>query len=274
VEWSAPWACPVCGAPAVKPEGEVDRRCPNAACPAQVEERLKHFARRDAMDIEGLGDVLGRQLVERGLVRDVADLYSLRLETLAPLLAPKAKKGESLGADKLLAQIEASKSRELRRLIFGLGIRYVGARAAALVARHFRSLEAIGRASVDEIDALYEIGPVVAQSVHDWFASDGNRALVERLRVAGVRLDERETELGPQSFAGMQFVLTGGLESMTRDEAKAAIETRGGRVTSGVSKKTSLVVVGKDAGSKLDKARELGVRCVEEAEFRELLTAG
>ena len=168
--WAPPEACPVCGTSAVKPEGEVDRRCPNASCPAQVQERLKHFARRQAMDIEGLGDVVVQKLVEKGLVKDFADLYHLKLEEVAGLerLAEKS-------ARNLLDQIERSKERELRRLLFGLGIRFVGERAAQLLARHFRSLEALGAASVEEIDALYEIGPVVAQSVHEWFARPANR---------------------------------------------------------------------------------------------------
>ena len=258
----------------MKPEGEVDRRCPNAACPAQVEERLKHFAGRHAMDIGGLGDVIVRELLERGLVRDVADIYRLGFDDLKPIFAPKAKKGESLGARALLAQVEASKERELRRLIFGLGIRFVGERAATLLARHFRSLEAIGRAGVEEIDDIYEIGPAVAQSVHDWFAQEANRELVSRLTDAGVRTREGgEAPAVPATFQGRQFVLTGTLEGMTREQAKAAIEARGGRVTSSVSKKTSYVVAGKDPGSKRDKAAELGVEILDEAGFAALLDA-
>jgi DNA ligase (NAD+) len=272
--WSPPERCPACGTPAVKPEGEVDRRCPNASCPAQIEERLKHFARREAMDVEGLGDVVVHELLERGLVRDFADLYRLRFEDLAPLFAPKAKKGESLGAKNLLAAIEASRHRELRRLLFGLGIRFVGERAAMLLARHFRSLRALAAADVEAIDDIYEIGPAVAESVHAWFRDPANRRLLERLEAAGLRLAEEAEGPSSQALQGMQFVLTGTLDGMTRDEAKAAIEARGGRVTSSVSKKTSVVVAGRDAGSKLDKARELGVRTIDEAAFRELLAEG
>jgi DNA ligase (NAD+) len=271
--WTPPDRCPACGAAVVRPEGEVDRRCPNASCPAQVEERLKHFARREAMDIEGLGDVVVHELLERGLVKDFADLYALRFEDLAPVFAPKAKKGESLGARKLLEAVDASRGRELRRLLFGLGIRFVGERAAQLLARHFGSLEAIAAASVDEIDAIYEIGPAVADSVHAWFRDPANARLVARLAAAGLRTREERTASGPGPFQGMQFVLTGALASMTRDEAKAAIEARGGRVTSAVSKKTSCVVAGADAGSKLDKARELGVKVLDEEAFRALLDA-
>jgi DNA ligase (NAD+) len=266
--WSPPEQCPACGTPLVRPEGEVDRRCPNSSCPVQIEERLKHYARREAMDIEGLGDVLVHQLVEKGLVHDFADLYGLTLEQVTDLERMAEKSGQNL-----LAGIERSKSRELHRLIFGLGIRFVGERAALLLARHFRSLRALFAASVEEIDALYEIGPVVAQSVHDWFASEANQKLVARLEAAGLTLEETRGAPVSQAFAGMQFVLTGSLEAMTRDEAKAAIESRGGRVTSTVSKKTSYVVAGKDPGSKRDRAQELGVKCLDEAEFQALLAS-
>jgi len=266
--WVPPDACPVCGTKAVKPEGEVDRRCPNASCPAQIEQRLRHFAARQAMDIEGLGDVLVRQLVEVGLVRDFADLYHLE-DRRDDLIALERMAEKS--ADNLLAQIEKSRTRELRRLIFGLGIRFVGERAAMLLARHFRSLAKLAEAPVEEIDALYEIGPAVAASVHAWFRDPSNRKLVERLREAGVRTEEEASSADSSALQGMQFVLTGTLESMSRDEARAAIEARGGRVTSSVSKKTSVVVVGKDAGGKSHKAQELGVRTVDEKGFRELL---
>jgi DNA ligase (NAD+) len=271
VPWTPPTECPVCGTPVIKAEGEVDRRCPNASCPAQVEQSIRHFAGRTAMDIEGLGDVIVHELLARGLIKDVADLYRLRFEDLKPVFAPKAKKEESLGATALLAGIEASKTRELRRLLFALGIRLVGDRAAALLARHFGSLDKIQAATAEEIEQIYEIGPKVAQSVVDWFAAEGNRDLVRRLQEAGVRTEEAPEAGRSDVFAGMQFVLTGSLETMTRDEAKAAIESRGGRVTSAVSKKTTYVVHGKDPGSKLDKAKELGVETRDEQGFRDLL---
>jgi DNA ligase (NAD+) len=267
--WAPPRVCPVCGTELVKPEGEVDRRCPNASCPAQIEQRLQHFASRSAMDIEGLGVALVHQLVEKGLVSNFAGLYDLTLDQLVGL----ERMGEK-SAQNLLDQIARSKHRELRRLLFGLGIRFVGERAALLLARHFRSLHALGGASVDDIDALYEIGPTVAASVHDWFESPANRRLVERLKEAGVRTDEPAQEGTAQSFQGLQIVLTGGLDSMTREEAKAAIEARGGRVTTSVSKKTSAVVAGLDAGAKLDKAQELGVPVWNEEDFRRKLAEG
>jgi len=263
VPWAPPSKCKACGADLVKPEGEVDRRCPNASCPAQIEQRLQHYAGRSAMDIEGLGDVLVHQLVERGLVKSFADLYPLTLAQLVELERMAEK-----SAQNVLRQIEASKHRELHRLVFGLGIRFVGERAARLLARHFRSLDAIARATVEEIDAIYEVGPVVARSVADWFAEDANRDLVRRLTEAGLNTAEAAGEPVPQAFQGQQFVLTGSLRTMTREEAKAAIESRGGRVTSSVSKKTDYVVYGDDPGSKLERARELKVECLDEEAFR------
>jgi DNA ligase (NAD+) len=270
VPWSPPEKCPVCQTLAVKPEGEVDRRCPNASCPAQIEQRLRHYAGRHAMDIEGLGDVLVHQLAEKGLVRDFADLYRLTLDDLVGLERMAEKSGQNL-----LAEIEASKSRELRRLLFGLGIRFVGERAAMLLARHFGSVDALAAAPVEEIEAIYEIGPVVARSVRDWLDQEENRGLVRRLKEAGVRTEQAgATSATEQTLKGHQYVLTGTLEKMTRDQAKTEIESRGGRVTSSVSKKTTAVIVGKDPGSKADKARELGVRIVTEDDLPALLAGG
>lgn len=270
VPWTPPTHCPVCGSEVVKPEGEVDRRCTNASCRAQIEEGLKHFARRDAMEIEGLGDALVRQLVEKGLVKDFADLYRLRLEDVVGLERMAEK-----SATNLLEQIQVSKGRELSRLLFGLGIRFVGERAARLLARHFQSMEALANASVEDIDAIYEIGPVVANSVHQWFAQEANRSLIEGLAEAGLTMTAEAGEAPTsRAFQGMQFVLTGSLETLTRDEAKAAIEGRGGRVTTTVSKKTSYVVFGRDPGSKYEKAQELKVKCLDEAGFKQLLAVG
>jgi DNA ligase (NAD+) len=264
--WQPPELCPVCGTRAVREEGEVDRRCPNASCPAQVVERLKHFARREAMDIEGLGDALVRQLVAKELVRDFADLYRLRRQDLVSLERMAEK-----SAGNLLSQIERSRSRELSRLVFALGIRFVGERAARLLARRFRSLGGLAAASLEEVDEVPEIGPVVARSVHDWFRDPNNRRLIERLEASGIVPEHAAAEAPDRAFAGMQVVLTGTLDSMSREEAKRAIEERGGRVTTTVSKKTTLVVAGRDPGAKLDRARELGVRSIDETGFRALL---
>ncbi len=264
--WKPPETCPVCGEPVVRPEDEVDRRCPNASCPAQIEERLKHFARRAAMDIEGLGDSLVGQLVQKELVRDFADLYHLDQEEVAGLERMAEK-----SARNLLEQLEKSRDRELRRLLFGLGIRHVGERVAKLLAHRFRSLDALAAAPVEEMEAVHEIGPTVAQSVHEWFQDPANRRLVERLREAGLRTEEEGAGPTSRTLEGRQFVLTGTLESMTRGAAKAAIEERGGRVTSSVSKKTSAVIVGTDPGSKADKAKQLGVDLLDEEALQALL---
>ncbi len=264
-----PSKCPVCGGLVVRPEGEVVSRCVAADCPAQLKQNILHFASRRAMRIEGLGEALVEQLVESKLVRDVADLYGLSLETIAAL-ERKAEKS----ASNLIAQIEASKTRDLPQLLFALGIRHVGERTAMLLARHFRSLDRLSRATVEEIDDIHEIGLTVAESVRDWFDDPGNLELCNRLRDAGVKtaLEESPTAgAASEAFAGKQFVLTGRLETMTRDEARALIEARGGRVTSTVSKKTDYVVAGEEAGSKLDKAQALGLRVIDEAQLKELL---
>ncbi|HYE16044.1 MAG TPA: NAD-dependent DNA ligase LigA [Pyrinomonadaceae bacterium] len=260
-----PTSCPVCGGVVSRPEGEVVSRCVAADCSAQLKARLLHFASRRAMRIEGMGDALAEQFVQTRMVRDVADLYKLTLEDVAAL-ERKAEKS----ASNLIAQIEASKKRDLPHLIYGLGVRHVGERTAALLARHFRSLDRLARATVEEIDDIHEIGLTVAESVRDWFDDEGNRDLCERLKAAGV---QTETAGGQQdgAFAGKQFVLTGKLEGMTRDEARALIESRGGRVTSTVSKKTDYVVAGEEAGSKLEKALALKLNVIDERALVEML---
>ncbi len=264
-----PKTCPVCGGMISRPEGEVVSRCVSAHCPAQLKGALIHFASRRAMRIEGLGYALVDQLVEKKLVRDVGDLYSLSLEQITNL-ERMAKKS----ATNLMGQIEASKSRDLANLIYALGIRHVGDRTAGILARHFGSLEALGKATVEELDDIHEIGLTVAESVHDWFADSSNAELCERLQAAGVRTQvERKADASlDEKFAGKQFVLTGTLPGLTRDEARALIESRGGRVTSSVSKKTDFVVAGEEAGSKLDKAQTLGVTVIDETGLRTMLT--
>jgi DNA ligase (NAD+) len=264
-----PKKCPVCGGIVSRPEGEVVSRCVAADCPAQLKARLLHYASRRALRIEGLGDALAEQFVQKRMVRDVADLYALKQEEVSGLERMAEK-----SASNLLAQIEASKKRNLPQLVYGLGIRHVGERTAALLARHFRSLERLRTATVEEIDEIHEIGLTVAQSVRDWFDDEGNRQLCERLRAAGVRTELEGGAAGGatvESFAGKQFVLTGRLETLTRDEARALIEARGGRVTSTVSKKTDYVVAGEEAGSKLDKAQALGLNLIDEAQLKEML---
>jgi DNA ligase (NAD+) len=262
-----PKKCPVCGGEISRPEGEVVSRCVAADCPAQLEGRLLHFASRRAMRIEGLGESLVHQFVESGRVRDAGDLYSLSLEDVAGLERMAAR-----SASNLLAQIEASKQRDLSNLIYAVGLRHVGDRTATTLARHFGSLEALSKATVEELDDVPEIGLTVAQSVRDWFDDPGNLALCERLSSAGVQTKmEQVARSEDERFAAKLFVLTGTLGAFSRDEARAAIEARGGRVTSSVSKKTDYVVAGEEAGSKLDKATELGVKVIDEATFKEML---
>ncbi len=264
-----PEKCPVCGGHVSRPEGEVVARCVAADCAAQLKARLLHFASRRAMRIEGLGDALADQLVDKGIVHDAGDLYKLSAEDVAALERMAEK-----SAANLVAQIEASKARDLPQLVYGLGIRHVGERTAAILARHFGSLDTLGAASLEEIDAIHEIGMTVAQSVRDWFDDEANRALCGRLQNYGVRTTLQAGASGAardRSFAGQQFVLTGKLATLTRDQARALIEARGGRVTSSVSKKTDYVVAGDDAGSKLDKAQQLGLTIVDEDGLVKLL---
>jgi DNA ligase (NAD+) len=230
--------------------------------------RLLHFASRRAMRIEGLGVALAEQLLEKKMVTDIADLYRLTIDDLASL-ERMAKKS----AANVLAQIEASKSRDLSNLIYGLGIRHVGERTAGILAKQFASLDRLGAATVEELDDVHEIGLTMAQSIHDWFADPGNKELCRRLTEAGVHTEigEQETEATDQRFAGQVFVVTGTLPSMTRDEARETIEARGGRVTGSVSKKTDFVVAGAEPGSKLDKANELGVKVIDEADLKKML---
>lgn len=271
-EFEFPKTCPECGAPLVRSQYEVAIRCVNASCPGQLRERILHYASRDAMDIEGLGEALVNQLVDKHLVADLADLYDLDIEQLASLERMGKK-----SAQNLLREIEASKERPLHHFLFGLGIRYVGAAAAKLLARHFADLDAILDASREDFAAIEGFGDVMAESVWQFFRSERNRALVDRLRAAGVRAPnvlwqhaQAETAReGP--FAGKTVVLTGTLSSMTRDQARREIEARGGKVTDSVSAKTSLVVVGAEPGSKLAKAQALGVPIVSEQEFLRML---
>lgn len=287
-----PTHCPECQTELVKPADEAVTRCPNPDCPAKLREGLLHFAQRRAMRIEGLGDALVQQLTawrmqrdkkgeplfdESGeaiklppLVCDAADLYSLK-EKREELIALERMGAKS--ADNLLKQIEASKEAGLARLLYGLGIRHVGERTAQILAQHYGSIEKLSEATSEALAQIYEIGEVVANSVAEWFAQKRNRHLIERLQAAGVKttlLAGDNTQAVPRVFEGRQFVLTGTLPTLKRDEAKAYIEVRGGRVTGSVSKKTDFVVAGEEAGSKLTKAEELGVKILTEAELLSL----
>ncbi len=268
-EFEFPSKCPVCDWDAVRPDGEAVRRCTNPDCPAKNKARIQYFASRKAMDIEGLGEVLVETLVDRGMVRDVADLYLLTVDQIASLDRMAEKSGMNL-----IDQIAASKARGLQRLLYGIDIRHVGERYAKILAKHFRSIDRLAGASVEELDDIPEIGLAVAESVHDWFRDAKNIDLIDRLRAAGVQMemDAASTAALDERFVGKTFVLTGKLENYTRDEAAKLIEDRGGRVSSSVSKKTDYVVAGEDAGSKLTKAESLGVAILNEEEFRAMIS--
>jgi len=262
-----PSKCPVCHAAVDRPEGEVIYRCTNASCPAQLKERLRHFCSRGAMDIEGVGEQLASQLVDTGLVHDIADLFTLTRERLARL----ERMGEK-SAQNVIDEREKAKDRPLWRLLNGLSIRFVGAQNAQILADAYGEMEALERASVDELTSIPGIGPKIAQSVWLFFQQEQNRRLIERLRAAGVRMSQPRRHVAAASaVAGKTFVLTGTLPSLTREEATARIVAAGGKVSSSVSKKTDYVVAGEEAGSKLVKAQELGVRVIDEAELMKLL---
>jgi len=263
-----PENCPVCGTKVVRTEGEVDYRCVNANCPAKLRETILHFASRGVMNIDGMGDALVTQLTERGLVKNVADIYKLKKDDLLSL----ERMGDK-SAQNILDEIENSKKLPLERVIYGLGIRMVGERTAQFLGEHFGSMEALEQAGVEELQNVDEVGPRIAESIVEFFSIPANRKLVERLREAGLTLTGKKKERGTK-LAGKTFVLTGTLAKHTRDEAKKMIEDAGGKVTGSVSKKTDYVVAGADAGSKLDKAKELGVAVIDEQEMVRLAGSG
>ena len=265
-DFEIPRQCPVCQGKVCRVEDEAVLRCLNPACRAKIKASLLHFSSRKALRIEGLGEALVDQLLENDLVRDPADLYKLNHEDLAGL----DRMGDK-SAQNLLGQIKASKKRTLGQVIFGLGIRHVGERTAMILAQHFGSLENLSNASLETLESVFEVGPVVAESVRQFFAQEGNQRIVKKLRKHSLNLEERQAEAAASDLQGQQVVLTGRLITLTRDEASRMITLRGGRVTSAVSKKTAFVVAGKDAGGKLSKARRLGVPEMDEAKLLRLL---
>ena len=260
-----PDKCPVCGSKTVRLEGEVAVRCINIACPAQVKERIYHFASKRAMDIDGLGEKLIDQLVDKGLVKDVSDIYFLTKEQLAGLERMADKSAENI-----LAAIEASKKRSLDRLLYALGIRFVGEHIARVLVKAFGSLENLAKATEEDLMQINEIGPQVAQSVVDFFSREENWRIIERLKQAGVQV-EPVKEQQSNILEGKTFVFTGALKSFTRDEAERIVEELGGRAASSVSRKTDYVVAGESPGSKLDRARALGVTVIDEEEFKKMI---
>jgi DNA ligase (NAD+) len=261
-----PSRCPVCGTAVFRPEGEVISRCVNASCPARVRESVLHYASRQAMDIDGLGEAVVDQLLAAGLVRSIPDLYGLGYDALVGLerLGPKS-------ARNLLDQIEASKGRGLARLLFALGVRHVGERLAQSLAARFGSLDALAAAPAEDLVQVEDVGPRVAESVLFFFAQPAHRELIGRLREAGVRFEAAAAAAGPKPLAGQVFVITGTLEGLGRDEARGLLEALGAEVGSSVTKKTTALVVGDSPGSKLERARELGVRIIDRGEFDRLV---
>ncbi len=270
-----PKHCPACGEELPHFEDEVRRRCVNAACPAVVREAVRHFASRNAMDIEGLGDWLVGELVGGGLVRNPADLYRLKAEQLADLKKTNEARLGERSAERIVASLKDSKTRPLARLIYGLGIRFVGDSTAALLARRFHGVDALAAATAEELEEVDEIGARIAESVRAFFASEQNRKLLDRLRGEGLQFEEEaaEEDHAARPLEGKVFVLTGSLAETTRNEAAARITALGGKVTGSVSSRTDYVVAGEKAGSKLRKAEKLGVEVLDEERFEELLAA-
>lgn len=282
VDWEMPSACPSCGSSVIREEGEVAYRCVSIDCPAQATERLIHWGSRNAMDIDGLGDEIVSRMVEQGLLTDVADFYDkLNEEALSEVSCGRQTVdgddivvGKTIAA-KVMAQVNESRDRGLARVLFGLGIRHVGANVARALATHFRSMQALMTAAPEDIAAIDGVGPKIAASVHEFFSIKKNVAVVERLREAGVVLEEEVEEPdAPQTLAGLTFVLTGTLQNYKRTEAAKLLEAMGAKCTGSVSKKTSYVIAGEAAGSKLTKAEQLGVPVLDESALVQILTTG
>lgn len=265
VEFNMPTNCPVCGAEAVREEGEAAIRCTGIECPAKLLRNLEHFVSRNAMNIDGLGESILKQLTEEGLIKNIADIYELTLEQAKTL-----KKNGTKFATNLINSIEASKQNDLYRLLTGLGIRHVGVKAAKTLARKYETIEKIEEATFDSLCLIDEIGMVMAKSIYDFFKSEQTKDLLECLKTAGVNMKYLEEAIDSR-FEGQVFVLTGSLETFTRDEAGNMIEKLGGKISSSVSKKTNYVLAGEEAGSKLVKAEKLGVTIITEEQFKEMI---
>ena len=264
--FSMPKKCPACDSVVENIKNEVALRCENLGCPAQLKERIKHFASRQAMDIEGMGEAVVAQLVDKKLVEDYGDIYYLKHDEVKGLerMADKS-------ASNLIDAIVKSKANSLNRLIFGLGIRHVGVRAAWILAARFGSLERIVSLDIEELEKINEIGPIMAKSIHVFFRSKENKKVMEKLKKAGVNTSSSLKAQGSKVLDGKSVVITGSLESFTREAIEELIRTHGGNASSSVSKKTDFLVAGKDPGSKLDKAKKLGVKIINEHEFKKMI---
>ena len=263
--YTFPSVCPSCGAAVIREEDEAAIRCVNPECPAQLLRNLIHFCSRDAMDIEGLGPAIIETFVQAGMLRSAGDIYRLEKEKIAALDG-----FQETSAGNILASVEKSKENDLSRLLFALGIRHIGAKAGKLLATHFGDMDSIMTATVEEIAAIDGFGQIMAESVADFFATDGAKALIGELKAAGVQMVSK-TKVEDHRFAGMTFVLTGTLPTLKRSEAAAMIESFGGKASGSVSKKTTYVLAGEAAGSKLDKANALGIPVIDEAQFMEMV---
>ncbi len=265
-EFTMPDRCPVCGSRVERPEGEAIHRCTGLACPAQIKENLAHFVSKGAMNIDGLGRRLLEQMVDKGIIKDPADLYFLDKEALMKM----DRMGDKL-AENLLASIAKSRTPDLAGLIYALGIRNVGYHLARVLAKHFGSIDNLAEQGLEDLTRIHEIGPIVAKSLYNFFHNPTNLAILEKLKKGGVKFPVEEGRAGQAPLAGKTFVLTGGLDTLTREAARNLIEAQGGRVSSSVSKKTDFVVAGRDPGSKLEKARKLGVDVLNEEEFKKIV---
>ena len=259
---SMPNKCPVCGADAIREEGESAVRCIGIECPAKQYRNIIHFASRDAMNIKGLGDSIIEELLNRKLIFNIADLYSLSLEDIASL-----KKNGQKFAQNLIDSINESKNNDLYRLINGLGIRHIGSKAAKQLAKRYHTMEELQKASLESLILIDDMGEIMAESVFDFFAQEQTKDLIEKLKKAGLNMNSQEISNNDERFKDMIFVLTGGLESYSRKEAEEIIENFGGKTSSSVSKKTTYVLAGEDGGSKLTKAQSLGIKIINEQEF-------
>jgi DNA ligase (NAD+) len=265
-KFSMPERCPVCGSKAERPLGEAIHRCTGIACPAQIKENLAHFVSKGAMDMDGLGYKFLEQMVDKKIIQDQADLYFLKKEDVMKM----DRMGDRL-AENLLNAIDKSRGPSLTNLIYALGIRNVGYHLAGLLAKNFRSIDNLAKQTTEDLIQVHEIGPIVAESIYNFFHNPENLKVIEKLRRGGVRFPVEEVETREGPLSGKTFILTGGLDSFTREEARSIIEDLGGRVSSSVSKKTDFVVVGKDPGSKYDNALKLGIKALSEDEFKKLI---
>jgi len=265
-EFFMPKKCPVCGSAVKKLKNEVALRCENMSCPAQLKERIRHFASRDAMDIEGMGESIVAQLVDNKMIKDYGDIYNLKHIELADMdrMADKS-------AANLISAVEKSKSNTLNRLVYGLGIRHVGVRGAWILASRFKNLDALTETSMEELRSINEIGPVMAESIYNFFRTEENKKLIEKLKRSGVNTEEKGAFLKSKNLEGKTFVVTGSMEGFSRNEIEELIRSRGGNASSSVSKNTDYVVAGKDPGSKFEKAKQFGVKIISEQEFKKLI---